>query len=98
LQDIESARISQEVTERFYNLSATRRQHRQTTDPISAHHQRLIARDRTLEVVGFHTGDQANVFQRRKLLLGFGGLPEHQIEFTEVLVRAAAFRRVSPEP
>src|SRR5215470_1680464 len=50
------------------------------TDPISAHRQRLIDRNRTLEVVGFHAGDQANIFQRHKLMLGFGRLPEHQIE------------------
>jgi len=58
-------------------------------DPISAHHQRLIGRDHTLEVVGFHAWDQANVFQCRKLALGFGGLPERQIEFTQVFVGAA---------
>jgi hypothetical protein len=58
-------------------------------DPISAHHQHLIGRDHTLEVVGFHAGDQANVFQCSKLLLRFGGLPERQIEFTQVFVGAA---------
>src|SRR5262245_28843004 len=49
----------------------------------------LIGCDSTLEVVDFHAGDQANLFQGRKLLLGFGGIPEHQIEFTKVLMRAA---------
>jgi hypothetical protein len=49
----------------------------------------LLDCDGTLEVVGFGTGDQANVHQRRKLLLGLGGLTEHQIEFTEVLVGTA---------
>jgi hypothetical protein len=58
-------------------------------DPISAHHQHLIGRDHTLEVVGFHAGDQANIFQCRKLLLRFGGLPERQIEFAQVFVGAA---------
>jgi hypothetical protein len=55
----------------------------------SAPRQRIVNRDRTLEVVGLRAGDQANVLQRRKLLLGLGGLSEHQIEFTEVLVGAA---------
>jgi hypothetical protein len=58
-------------------------------DPISAHHQHLIGRDHTLEVVGFHAGDQANIFQCRKLLLRFGGLPKRQIEFAQVFVGAA---------
>src|SRR5262245_7979722 len=62
---------------------------RQATDPISARRQRVIGCDRTLEVVGFHAGDQANLFQGRKLLLGFGGIPQRQIELTEVLMRAA---------
>ena len=56
---------------------------------MSAPRQRLIRRDRTLEVVGFHAGDQANLFQRRELLPGFGGIAEHQIKFAEVLMGAA---------
>jgi hypothetical protein len=36
-------------------------------------------------LIKFNAFDQANVLQRRKLLLGLGGLTEHQIEFTEVL-------------
>src|SRR5262249_1622646 len=56
---------------------------------ISAPCQRLIRRDRTLEVVGFHARDQANLFQRRKLLPGFGTIAKNQIKFTEVLVGAA---------
>ena len=62
---------------------------------ISARRQRVIRCDCTLEIVGFHAGDQANLFQRRRLLLGFGGIPEHQIEFTEVPVRALRWRRLS---
>jgi hypothetical protein len=38
-------------------------------DPISAHHQHLIRRDHTLEVV--QAGDQADVFQYFQLLLRF---------------------------
>ena len=56
---------------------------------ISARRQRVIGCDRTLEIVGFHARDQANLLQRRKLLLGFRGLSKHQIELTEVLVGAA---------
>ena len=51
---------------------------------ILARRQRVIGCDRTLEIVGFHARDQANLFQCRKLLLGFGEVPEHEIEFTEV--------------
>src|SRR5215470_14984508 len=58
-------------------------------DPISAPRQRLIRRDRTLEVVGFHAGEQANLFQSRELLPRFGAVAKHQIKFTEVLVGAA---------
>src|SRR5262245_56463540 len=57
--------------------------------PISARRQRGVGCDCTLEVVGFHTRDQANLFQGRKLLLGFDRIPEHWIELTEVLMRAA---------
>src|SRR5262249_35895670 len=57
--------------------------------PISARRQRIIGCYCTLEVVGFRAGDQADLFQGRKLLFGFGGVPEHQIELTEVLVRTA---------
>ena len=63
-------------------------------DPISAHHQRPIGRDPLLEVVGFHARDQANVFKCCKLLLGFGGLPERQIEFAYVSW-ALRWRRLS---
>jgi hypothetical protein len=51
--------------------------------------QRLIGRDGTLEVVGLHAGDEANFFQRRELLPGFGRIAKNQIKFTEVLVGAA---------
>ena len=63
-------------------------------DLISARRQRIISNDRTLEIVGLSAGDQANVFEPRKLFLGFGRFPEHQIEFTKVLV-ALRWRRLS---
>jgi hypothetical protein len=55
---------------------------------ISTRRERIVDGDRTLEVAGLSAGDQANLLQRRKLLLGFGGLPEYQIELTQVLVSA----------
>ena len=58
-------------------------------DLISAPCQRLIRRDRTLEIFDFHARDQTNFFQRRELLLRFARVPKHQIKFSEVLVGAA---------
>src|SRR5262245_9242394 len=51
--------------------------------------ERLVRSDCTLQVVRLHAGDQANLFQRRKLLLGLGRLPERQVELAEVLVGTA---------
>jgi hypothetical protein len=55
----------------------------------STHRQRIVDCDRSFEIIGLAAGNQANVLKRRKLLLGFGGLSEDQIELTEVLVGAA---------
>ena len=49
----------------------------------------LYAAMARLEVVVFLAGDEANFFQRRELLLGFGRLAKHQIELTEMFVGAA---------
>src|SRR5262252_5119966 len=62
---------------------------RRSFDQTSTHHQRLVPRDRTLQVLGFHARDQANLFQRRKFLPSFGWIAKNQIKFTKVLVGAA---------
>ena len=56
---------------------------------ISARGQPSVRRNGPLEVFIFLAGNEAEVFQRRQLLLCFGRLPKHQISLTEMLMRAA---------
>src|SRR5215510_2906678 len=51
-----------------------------------------MPRDRPLEVVVLVAADEADVFQMREVLLGGGGVAEHQVGFAEMLVRAAMAR------
>ena len=56
---------------------------------ILARGQPSVRRNGPLEVFIFLAGNEAEVFQRRQLLLCFGRLPKHQISLTEMLMRAA---------
>jgi hypothetical protein len=56
---------------------------------ISARGQPSVRPNGPLEVFIFLAGNEAEVFQRRQLLLCPGRLPKHQISLTEMLMRAA---------
>src|ERR1700722_18940776 len=58
-------------------------------EPISALGQPFVRRDGPLEVVVCLAGNEAEIFQRRQVLLGLGGLAKHQIGLAEMLMRAA---------